>query len=66
MEYSQKKRSRGIYTVLTISLVSLAVVALAGVYYYKQAKDAKEELHNTYMRALHDMGDYVNDIDVSL
>ncbi len=66
MENSYRKRSRGSYTVLTICLVSLAFVAISGVYYYSRAKRAENALHNTYMRALHDMGDYVNDIDVSL
>lgn len=66
MEHSARKRSKGVYIVLAAALVSLAVVAVGGVYYYNQSREAKEELHNTYMRAFHDMGDYLNDIDVSL
>ena len=63
---NSKNRSRGKYTVLTICLVSLLLVALGGAYYYSRARKAENALHNTYMRALHDMGDFVNDIDVSL
>lgn len=65
-ERRKKRRSRGIYTVLGIALSALALVAIGGVYYYNQAEQAKRQLHNTYMRAFHDMSDYLNDIDISL
>ena len=66
MTKQANSKSKGFYAVLAIALASLAVVALGGVYYYKQADDLREELHNNYMRAFHDMADYLNDIDVSL
>lgn len=66
MSKKASNQSKGFYAVLTIALVSLAVVALGGVYYYKQADGLREELHNTYMRSFHDMADYLNDIDVEL
>ena len=66
MSKKANNQSKGFYAVLTIALVSLAVVALGGVYYYKQADGLREELHNTYMRSFHDMADYLNDIDVEL
>ena len=37
MSKKANNQSKGFYAVLTIALVSLAVVALGGVYYYKQA-----------------------------
>ena len=48
MSKKANNQSKGFYAVLTIALVSLAVVALGGVYYYKQADGLREELHNTY------------------
>ena len=69
MEHTNQKRKRtsgGLYAALGISLVALALVAFAGVYYYNQAENTKRELHNTYMRAFHDMADYLNDIDTGL
>lgn len=62
----RKRRNRGLYTVFGITLAALALVAFSGVYYYNQAKTAKRELHNTYMRAVHEAADYLNDIDISL
>lgn len=66
MTKQTSKSSKGLYAALAIALSALAVVALGGVYYYKQAADFKTELHNTYMRSFHDMADYLNDIDISL
>lgn len=64
---SQTKRlSKGIYIGLAIAIVSLGFAILGGVYFYRQADEYKEELHNTYMRAFHDMSDYLNDIDIGL
>lgn len=68
MEHSERKikKNRSVYIVLGLTITALALVAFGGVYYYNQADTAKRELHNTYMRAFHDMSDYLNDIDVSL
>ncbi len=66
MERTGRRKSKGVYTVLWLSIVSLAIAVIGGVYYYKQADDSKKELHNAYMRSFHDMTDYINDIDISL
>ena len=42
MSKKANNQSKGFYAVLTIALVSLAVVALGGVYYYKQADGLRE------------------------
>lgn len=61
-----KKQRRTTYTVLSISLAALSLVALGGVYYFRQAETYKRELHNTYMQSFHEMADYLSDIDVGL
>ncbi len=66
MEQTIRKRSKGIYLVLAAAIVAFIVAAVGAAYYFWQSQETKEELHNTYMRAFHDMGDYLNDIDVSL
>ncbi len=66
MSRTEKRKSRGISVLLVLSLLSLAIVAVGGVYYFRQANELKRELDNTYMRTVHDMGDYLNDIDTSL
>lgn len=64
---SQTKRiSKGVFIGLAAAIVSLGFAILGGVYFYRQADEYKEELHNTYMRAFHDMSDYLNDIDIGL
>lgn len=60
------KTSRGMYAVFGITIASLALVAVAGIYYYNKSENAKRELHNVYMRAFHDMADYMEDIDTGL
>ncbi len=66
MTRQTERTKKGTHAALAIALVLLGVAALGGVYYYKQADEYKEELHNTYMRAFHDMADYLEDIDVGL
>lgn len=66
MEKKTESSFKGMYIVLAVSLFALAIVAAGGVYYYKQASDAKNELHNSYMRSFHDLADYINDIDIGL
>ncbi|MBQ4087992.1 MAG: germination protein YpeB [Clostridia bacterium] len=66
MEATKKKHSVGVYTVLVISLAALALMSVAGVYYYRRSSQKSRELENVHLRAFHDMADYVNDIDVGL
>ncbi len=61
-----KKRAKDLLKVLIFALAALSIVAASGIYYYKQSRDLRRELENTYMRAFHDMADYLNDIDVGL
>lgn len=66
MTRQAQRRTKGFYAAFTMLLAALTVVAFAGIYYYKQADTYKKELHNRYMRAFHDMADYLNDIDVGI
>lgn len=66
METRRKRRTVGVYTVLGITLLALALSLVASVYYYRLAAKNKQDLENTYLRAFHDMADYVNDIDAGL
>ena len=62
----ERRFPKSVYIVLTISLIAVGVAAIGGVYYYRQAENYKGELHNTYMRAFHDMADYLSDLDIGL
>ncbi len=66
MTKQESRFPKSAYIVITIALIAVGIAAVGGVYYYRQAEGYKGELHNTYMRAFHDMADYLNDIDIGL
>ncbi len=49
-----------------IVIATLAILSIVGVFQFYRAKALAQEVENQYVRAFHDMVDYVRDVDVLL